>query len=65
MTPTIEQRTTECHATNRKMIPSLPTYSVAAVAIVMDCASTIFPITPPALLAAHIGIGVRSFLLRI
>ncbi len=57
MIPTMEHSATECHATNRKMIPSFPTCSVADVAIVMDCASTIFPITPPALLAAHIRIG--------
>src|SRR6201987_1106189 len=55
--PTIEHKATECQATHRKMIPSLPTCSVADVAIVIDCASTIFPITPPALLAAHIRIG--------
>src|SRR5579862_3968802 len=53
----MEQRATECQATKRKMIPSLPTCSVADVAIVIDCASTIFPMTPPALLAAHIRIG--------
>src|SRR5579864_8386923 len=53
----MEHRATECQATKRKMMPSLPTCSVADVAIVMDCASTIFPITPPALLAAHIRIG--------
>ena len=57
MIPTIEHSATECHATNRKIIPSFPTCSVAAVAIVIDCASTIFPITPPALLAAHISTG--------
>ncbi len=57
MIPTMAPRATECHTTKRKMIPSLPTCSVAAVAIVMDCASTIFPMTPPALLAAHIRIG--------
>src|SRR5208283_5963740 len=53
----MEQSATECQATKRKIIPSLPTCSVAAVAIVIDCASTIFPITPPQLLAAHISTG--------
>src|SRR6266571_5461863 len=48
---------TECHTTKRKIAPSLPTCSVAAVAMVMDCASTILPMTPPALFAAHIRIG--------
>src|SRR5277367_3781008 len=57
ITPTIEPSAIECQNTNRKIIPSLPTCSVAAVAIVIDCASTIFPITPPALLAAHIRMG--------
>ena len=57
MIPTIEHSATECHATKRKITPSFPTCSVAAVAIVIDCASTIFPITPPALLAAHISTG--------
>src|SRR5579864_3542031 len=57
MMPTIEQSATECQATKRKIIPSLPTCSVAAVAMVIDCASTILPITPPALLAAHINTG--------
>src|SRR5439155_12949909 len=47
----------ECQNTYRKMSPSLPTWFVAEVATVMDCASTILPITPPALLAAHIRIG--------
>src|SRR6059036_435550 len=47
----------ECQNTQRKMIPSLPTWSVADVATVMDCASTILPITPPAELAAHMRIG--------
>src|SRR5438445_13847078 len=44
----------ECQNTQRKMIPSLPTWLVADVATQMDCASTILPITPPAELAAHI-----------
>src|SRR5271156_6914476 len=57
ITPTIDPSAIECQNTNLKIIPSLPTCSVAAVAIVMDCASTIFPITPPALFAAHIRIG--------
>src|SRR5215468_475583 len=55
--PTIEHKATECQATKRKIKPSLPICSVAAVAIVMDCASTIFPITPPALLAAPMSTG--------
>src|ERR1700733_4350869 len=53
----MEPSATECQATYRKIIPSLPTCSVAAVAIVIDCASTILPITPPQLLAAHISTG--------
>ena len=48
---------TECHTKKRKMMPSFPTWLVAAVAMVMDWASTILPITPPALLAAHISTG--------
>src|SRR5881396_2808318 len=47
----------ECQNTYRKMSPSLPTWFVAEVATVMDCASTILPITPPAELAAHMRIG--------
>jgi len=43
----------------RKMEPSLPTWLVAAVAMQMDCASIILPITPPALLAAHMRMGLR------
>src|SRR5580693_1473891 len=57
MTPTTDPSATECQATKRKIVPSLPTCSVAAVAMVIDCASTILPITPPALLAAHINTG--------
>src|SRR5438132_10049350 len=49
----------ECQNTQRKMIPSLPTWFVADVATQMDCASTILPITPPAELAAHIRTGSR------
>jgi len=43
--------------TKRKMEPSLPTWLVAAVAMQMDCASIILPITPPALFVAHIKIS--------
>src|ERR1700686_2314242 len=39
----MEQSATECQATKRKLIPSLPPFSVADAAIVIDCASTIFP----------------------
>src|SRR5215472_9955679 len=39
-------------------MPSLPTWLVAAVATQIDCASTILPITPPALLAEVIKIGL-------
>src|SRR6266404_771715 len=59
MTPTIAPSATECHITKRKISPSLPTCSVAAVATTIDCSSTILPITPPALLAAHIRTGLR------
>src|SRR6266511_2888108 len=57
MIPTIATSAIECQNTSRKMVPSLPTWFVAEVATVMDCASTIFPITCPAELAAHIRIG--------
>src|SRR2546422_3904979 len=59
ITPTIAASATECQKTKRKMEPSLPTWLVAAVAIQMDCASTILPMTPPALFAAHIRMGLR------
>src|SRR5579859_2410778 len=49
----------ECHTTKRKIMPSLPTWLVAAVATQIDCASTILPMTPPALLAAVISTGSR------
>lgn len=62
--PTIEHNATECQATKRRMIPSFPTCWVAAMAIVIDCASTIFLITPPALLAAHISTGSMPSCLR-
>src|SRR5439155_13581157 len=53
--PTIAPSAIECQNTYRKIIPSLPTWFVADVATVIDCASTILPITPPAELAAHIS----------
>src|SRR5947209_33295 len=59
MIPTIAASATECQKTNRKIDPSLPTWFVAAVAMQIDCASIIFPITPPALFVAHIRIGLR------
>src|SRR6266480_929403 len=49
----------ECQKTKRKMEPSLPTWLVAAVAMQMDCASIILPITPPALFVAHMRMGLR------
>src|SRR5215831_5257250 len=49
----------ECHTTKRKIMPSLPTWLVAAVATQIDCASTILPITPPALLAEVIRTGSK------
>ena len=64
MMPTIEPSAIECQKTKRKIMPSLPTCSVAAVAMVMDCASTILPITPPALFAAHHQHGIDAKLLR-
>src|SRR5713101_4965147 len=57
MMPTIAARATECQKTKRKIEPSLPTWFVAAVAMQMDCASIILPITPPALFVAHIKIS--------
>src|SRR5215510_9382903 len=60
MIPTIAPSATECPKTNRKIVPSLPTCSVGAVAMVIDGASTILPTTPPALFAAHIGRGRRN-----
>src|ERR1700722_3276877 len=59
MTPTIEAKATECQKTNRKIEPSWPTWLVAAVAIQMDWASVILPMTPPALLVAHMRMGLR------
>src|SRR6266446_945594 len=59
MMPTIAASATECQNTIRKIDPSLPTWFVAAVAMQIDCASIIFPITPPALFVAHIRIGLR------
>src|SRR4029077_5316905 len=59
MLPTIAASATECQKTKRKMLPSEPTWFVAAVAIQMDWASIILPITPPALFAASIRIGFR------
>src|SRR5438270_5111329 len=57
--PTMAPRAIECQTTKRKIMPSLPTWFVAAVATQIDCASTILPITPPALLAAVIRTGSR------
>src|SRR5260221_8806734 len=57
--PTIAPSAIECQTTKRKIMPSLPTWLVAAVATQMDCASTIFPITPPALLADVMSTGSR------
>src|ERR1700688_3438094 len=59
MTPTMAAKATECQKTKRKMEPSLPTWLVAAVAMQMDCASIILPMTPPALLVWHIRIGLK------
>src|SRR5215471_1532968 len=55
--PTIAPKAIECQTTKRKIMPSLPTWLVAAVATQIDCASTILPITPPALLAEVIRMG--------
>src|SRR5215471_10332128 len=57
--PTIEPKAIECQTTKRKIMPSLPTWLVAAVATQIDCASTILPITPPALLAEVISTESR------
>src|SRR5580704_19679855 len=43
--------------TKRRISPSCPYHSVAVLATTMLCASTILPITPPALLAALIRTG--------
>src|SRR5450432_3634483 len=59
MMPTIAPSAMECQNTKRKIMPSLPTWLVAAVATQIDCASTILPMTPPALLAAVIRTGSR------
>src|SRR5260370_41877804 len=59
MTPTIAPRAIECQNKKRKIMPSLPSWLVAAVATQIDCASTIFPITPPALFAEVIRIGSK------
>src|SRR2546429_3653601 len=59
MMPTMAASATECQKTKRKMEPSLPTWLVAAVAMQMDCASIILPITPPALFVAHMRMGLR------
>src|ERR1051326_5878678 len=59
MMPTIAPSASECQTTKRKIKPSLPTWLVAAVATHIDCASTILPITPPALFAAVISTGSR------
>src|SRR5437868_14994954 len=57
MMPTTEASAIECQKTNLKILPSLPNWVVAELAMMMDCASTILPITPPALLAAHMRMG--------
>src|SRR5262249_31969420 len=59
ISPTMAPKAIECQTTKRKTMPSLPTWLVAAVATQMDCASTILPMTPPALLADVIRIGFR------
>src|ERR1700722_19556824 len=59
ITLTIAASATECQNTNRKIIPSLSTAWVAAVATQIDCASINWPIAPPALLDAHIRIGLK------
>src|SRR6266699_3538705 len=58
MMPTMAASATECQKTKRNIEPSLPTWLVAAVAMQMDCASIILPITPPALFVAHIRMGL-------
>src|SRR5437660_1731370 len=59
MIPTIAPSAIECQNTKRKIMPSLPSWLVAAVATQIDCASTILPITPPALLAEVIRMGSK------
>src|SRR5262249_26758700 len=57
ISPTIEANAMECQIKYLRMLPSLPTWFVAAVATTIDCTSIILPMTPPALFAAHIRIG--------
>src|ERR1035441_2426484 len=47
-----------CIRTFRNSRPSLPSCPVTAHAMTSDCAAIIFPMTPPALLAAPIRIGL-------
>src|SRR6187200_2537307 len=48
-----------CQNTNRKILPSCPTWPVDAVATTMLCASIILPITPPVLFAVTISTGLN------
>src|SRR5215469_16702002 len=57
--PTRHARVIECLNTNRRIEPSCPNQLVAVEATTIDCASIIFPITPPDELAAAIRIGDR------
>src|SRR5260370_9127844 len=59
MIPTIAPSAIECQNTKRKIMPSLPSWLVAAVATQIDFASPIFPTTPPALFAEVIKIGSK------
>ena len=54
-----------CFKTARNNSPSLPAWPVTAHPITSDWAAIIFPITPPALLAAPIRIGLSPSLLAV
>src|SRR3981189_2215348 len=53
--PTRHASAIECLNTKRRMVPSWPYQLVAVEATTIDCASIIFPITPPEELAAAIS----------
>src|ERR1039457_5021160 len=54
-----------CFSTARNSSPSCPCWPVTAQPITSDCAAIILPITPPALLAAHIRIGLSPSLIAV
>src|SRR5258705_6222738 len=56
-TPTRQASAIECQNTKRRIVPSWPNQLVAVEATTIDCASIIFPMTPPQEVAAPIKIG--------